>query len=138
MASIYKSVKLSVPAAAAWDIVERYTRVDVHVFSVVAKQWLEGPVRVCVGVDGTEARELNVTVDPEHMRASYTVPDLFESTFHHASMQVFDTGDGGCWFTWITDVLPGEFVTAHARMYEGLWADLVRVLETGQDAEWVR
>ena len=35
---------------------------------------------------------LNLTIDPEHMFASYTVPDVFDSTFHHASMRVFDMG----------------------------------------------
>ena len=136
MASIYRTARLNVPASAAWDVVDKYTRTDIHVFSVVAKQHMEGDWRICESPDGHVARELNITVDPEHMRASYTVPDLFESTFHHASMQVFDNGDGSSTLTWITDVLPDTFVEEHADLYDGLWSDLVQAVETGKDVDW--
>ena len=135
MAIIFKSANLKVSPAAAWDIVDRYTRNDVHVFSMVAKQRMEGPWRI-VSSGGFEYRELNITIDPEHMWASYTVPDLFGSTFHHASMRVFDSGDGGCRFEWVTDVDSDAFVVEQGDMYDALWADLVKVVETGQEAPW--
>ncbi len=91
MPIIFKSANLKVSAAAAWEVVERYMRNDVHVFSTAERQRMEGPWRIVTSA-GVEYRELNLTIDPEHMFASYTVPDVFDSTFHHASMRVFDRG----------------------------------------------
>jgi hypothetical protein len=132
---IFKSADLSVSPAAAWRIVDRYMSNDIHVFSTAEKQRMEGAWRI-VTSEGVEYRELNVTVDPEHMFASYTVPDVFGSNFHHASMRVFDTGDGGCRFEWITDVDSGTYAAEHADLYDVLWADLVKVVETGEEAPW--
>ena len=135
MPIIFKSANLKVSAAAAWEVVERYMRNDVHVFSTAERQRMEGPWRIVTSA-GVEYRELNLTIDPEHMFASYTVPNVFDSTFHHASMRVFDAGDGGCRFEWITDVDSDTYQVDHADLYDVLWADLVKVVETGQEAPW--
>ena len=135
MPIIFKSADLKVSPTVAWDIVDRYTRNEIHVFSTAEKQRLEGPWRI-VTSRGVEYRELNLTTDAKHMFASYTVPAVFGSTFHHASMRVFDTGDGGCRLEWITDVDSDTYVVEQAALYDLLWADLVKVVETGQETPW--
>ena len=111
-----KSANLSVSPDAAWNIVDRFMRADIRVFSFIKENRIEGPVRTVIS-EGLEQPELNITVDPEHMYASYA---LLESpfwkatnlTYHHGCMRVFDTGDGRCRFEWITDVaslrIPGR------------------------------
>jgi hypothetical protein len=77
MGTIYKSAEIDVPASKAWTFLERYTRSEVHVFSNCVSERQDGEYRVVNTVDGMEIWELNVAIDNEHMRASYTIAGLF-------------------------------------------------------------
>lgn len=139
MAIILKAANLSVTPAAAWDIVDRFMRADIRVFSFIKENRIEGPVRTVISdvAGGLEQPELNITIDPEHMYASYTVLEsaFWKATYHHGSMRVFDTGDGRCRFEWITDVAPDSWAAELGGEYmDILWSDLVKVLETGKEA----
>ena len=111
MAIILKSADLSVSPDAAWDIVDRFMRADIRVFSFIEENRIDGAVRTVVSAEGTlEQPELNITVDPEHMYASYTLlPRRSGMRLHHGCMRVLDTGDGHCRFEWITDVAPDSW-----------------------------
>jgi hypothetical protein len=128
MGMIYKSAYIDVPAAKAWTFLERYTRSEVHMFSNCVSERQEGEYRVVNTVDGMEIWELNVSVDNEHMRASYTIPDLLEVEHHHASMQVFDLGDGRCRVVWITDYRPHNWADEIAPFYDTLFAEMLEAI----------
>ncbi len=127
MASIYKSAELSISAKDAWNFIDKYTRSEVHVFSNSQRERREGDYRVVTDLEGKEFWELNVRVDPEHMRAAYTVPGLFGATFHAASMQIVDTGGPVCTLIWITD--PDSFATELDKFYVDLFDELVSAVE---------
>ena len=139
MAIILQSADLSVSPDAAWDIVDRFMRADIRVFSFIKENRIEGPVRTVIS-EGLEQPELNITIDPEHMYASYTLLEspFWKATYHHGCMRVFDTGDGRCRFEWITDVAPDSWAVelASGGYMDMLWSDLVKVLETGEEAPW--
>ena len=144
MASIYKTAQLSINAKEAWDFIDKYTRSEVHVFANSQRERQEhipadsptgrpaGFYRVVTDLEGVDFWELNVGVDPEHMRAAYTVPGLFGATFHAASMQIVDTGAPGCTLIWITDVLPDSFAAELDRFYVDLFDELVAAVEGRQ------
>lgn len=115
-------------------------RADIRVFSFIEENRIEDQLRTVISGGGNlEQPELNITIDPEHMYASYTLLEspFWDGThFHHASMRVLGAGDGHCRFEWITDLAPDS---AAAKIEEfidgyGLWSDLLRVLETGEEA----
>lgn len=139
MAIIFKSANLTVSPAAAWDVVDRFMRADIRVFSFIEENRIEGRVRTVIsGIGGgLEQPELNITIDPEHMYASYTMLESWhwKGTYHHGSMRVFDTRNGGCRFEWLTDIAPDSWAEELDGEYiDTLWSDLVKVLETGEDA----
>jgi len=139
VAIILKSAHLSVSPDAAWNIVERFMRADIRVFSFIEENRIEGSLRTVISGGGTlEQPELNITVDPDHRYASYALLEssYWGASYHHASMRVIDTGDGYCRFEWNTDVAPDAWA---AKLTDGgymdvLWSELVSVLETGQEA----
>jgi hypothetical protein len=125
MASIYHSARLDVPPGVAWDFLDRYTRSEVHVFSACVGERREGDSRVVTLADGTEVYERNVTVDPDRMRAVYTVPGLSGSEHHQAEMRVIEDADGGATLIWITDLLPDSLVHLMRDTYQVLFSELV-------------
>lgn len=139
MGIVIKSAQLSVSPDAAWDVVERFMRAEIRVFSFIEENRIEGPLRTVISRGGSlEQPELNITVDPEHRYASYTLLEssYWTGSFHHASMRVFDTGDGRCRFEWITDVAPDWWALEEfgGEYMDTLWSELVSVLETGAEA----
>ncbi|WP_369030302.1 hypothetical protein [Streptomyces adonidis] len=125
MSSIYRSAELDVSADTAWDFIERYTRSEVHVFSLCVAERQEGEYRVVALADGREIWERNVTVDPVHRRATYTVPGLNGAEHHHAEMRVEVDRHAGAHLIWVTDYLPHEIAEERAASYDALFAELV-------------
>ena len=139
MAVILRTAQLSVAPFAAWEIVDRFMRADIRVFSFIEENRIDGDLRTVVSGGGElEQPELNITIAPEHMYASYTLlgSRFWDGTYHHASMRVLDTGDGRCRFDWITDVAPDSAAAKISDFIDryGLWSDLLEVLETGKEA----
>lgn len=139
MTVLLKSAQLNVAPAAAWEVVDRFMRADIRVFSFIDENRIEGDLRTVVSGGGSlEQPELNITIDPEQMYASYTLLEssFFKSAFHYGSMRVIDTGDGGCRFDWTTDIAPESAAVQTHEFIEtyGLWTDLLKVLETGREA----
>ncbi|MFJ9127707.1 SRPBCC family protein [Streptomyces sp. NPDC102340] len=125
MSSVHRSAELDVSADVAWDFIERYTRSEVHVFSLCRSERQEGEYRVVTLRDGREIWERNVTVDPAHRRAAYTVPHLNGAEHHHAEMRVEVDRLGGVHLIWVTDYLPHEIADERAARYDDLFAELV-------------
>jgi hypothetical protein len=131
MGTIYHSRQLGLPAQDAWKFVEAYTRSERHIFSNCIAERQEGDYRVVTTADGQEIWELNVAVDNDHMRASYTIAGVQGAEHHHASMQVFDDGDGRCTLVWITDFRPHALADALRPVYDTLFDDLVAAVTVG-------
>lgn len=130
MATLYYASPLRVPAEVAWDFLDRYTRAEVHVFSACLSQRRDGDCRVVTLADGSEVRERNVTVDPEHMRAVYTVPGLWDAEHHQAEMRVERSTNGEAILVWCTDVLPDGLADRLEGMYAILFEELVHAVNS--------
>jgi hypothetical protein len=129
MASLHFSGPLSVPAEVAWDFIDRYTRAEVHVFSMCTDEWLEDDVRVVSLTDGTIVRERNVTIDPQRMRASYAIPGVYGAEHHHAEMRVNRAPGGAVELEWLTDYLPHGLIDGLYPTYERCFRELVEAIE---------
>jgi hypothetical protein len=128
VATVHFSAHLDVPADVAWDFIDRYSRSEVHVFSVCSGERQEGDTRVVVLADGSEVRERNVTVDAVRRRAVYTVPGLAGVEHHQAEMRVLEDPDGKVVLEWTTDVLPDSYADLLRDVYCSMFAELVAAL----------
>jgi hypothetical protein len=131
MATIYHAAPIQVPARVAWDFLERYSRSEVHVFSVCVDEYQDGDYRVVVLADGSEVRERNVSVDPERMRAVYTVPGL-GAEHHQAEMRLVVDGDQRIVLEWCTDVLPDAFAEQLRGTFEPMFQELLNAVNHHQ------
>lgn len=125
MGTIYRSAQLAVTADAAWDFLDRYTRAEVHVFSMCVSERQEGEFRVVTLADGQEVWERNVTVDPVRRRAAYTIPGHRGAEHHHAEMRIDVDQEGRVVLVWVTDYLPHRLAEERAASYDDLFAELV-------------
>ena len=123
------------PADTAWDFIERYTRSEVHVFSLCVAERQEGEYRVVTLADGQEVWERNVSVDPVRRRATYTVPGLNGAEHHQAEMRVEVDHRARARLIWVTDYLPHDIAEQRAASYDTLFAELVAAVNShGDDA----
>jgi len=129
MATIYRSATLSVSPDAAWDVLDRYTRSELHIFKNCASERQVDDYRVVVTLDGLELWERNITVDPERRRAVYTVPGIPGTEHHQAEMRIDVDPDGRAVLVWTTDLLPQDLAHGMSDMYDVLFVDLVAAVE---------
>jgi hypothetical protein len=130
LATVYLSGPLKVPADVAWDFIDRYTRAEVHIFSVCAGEHQDDDTRVVVLHDGSEVRERNVTVDDIRRRAVYTVPGLPGVEHHQAEMRVVEDPDGTVILEWSTDVLPDPYADALWEVYPSMFEEMVAAVNS--------
>lgn len=143
MAVMYFSKTIDVNADKAWPVIERYSRAESHLFEAAAGARMEEvtestPERpaglyrvVTVKATGDEIYELDIAVDNEHRRLSYTVPGLFGAVHHSASMQVLPIDDKTAELVYITDVLPDSFAAEFHDFYEANFNDLANAVVNG-------
>lgn len=129
MATIYRSARVDVPADVATDFLLAFADAEVHVFSVVKGERLEGDDRIITRFDGSELVEHNVTVDAARRRVVYTVPDLAEVTHHQAEMRVGVDATGAVTLVWTIDFLPHRLATERSDSYDQLFAELIAAME---------
>jgi Polyketide cyclase / dehydrase and lipid transport len=125
LATLFYSALLNVGASMAWDFIERYSRSEVHIFSVCVGERQEGDTRIVELADGSEVRERNVTVDAARMRAVYTVPGLPGVEHHQAEMRVVEEGDGTARLEWCTDVLPHDYADLLRDVYAPMFEEMI-------------
>lgn len=129
MGSLVYEGDLAVSAAAAWEVLERYTRSELHIFSACHSEHQVGDYRVVTNaVDGSQIWERNVTVDPIRRRAVYAIPEFPGAEHHHAEMRVTPGIGAGCVLTWTTDLLPDALVDALRPAYDVMFAELIRAV----------
>lgn len=123
MASAIFEVRLTVPAAVAWDAVRDFAAVHERLavgFVTHAAMDADGKARTVTFANGMVVRERLVSIDDDRRRLVYT-NELPGVEHHSASVRIheLDDGDrdgeqdgdreGGCRLEWITDVLPDAF-----------------------------
>ena len=108
MASITKRIVTAADPDVVWAALRDVGNSQVPFAPVVTAVGFDGEHRDVTLANGVVVRERIVAVDDEHRRLAYTAVDgLF--THHHSSFQV--TGDGNeTTVTWITDLLPDDYV----------------------------
>jgi uncharacterized protein YndB with AHSA1/START domain len=108
MATVSVEAVIDVPAGRVWEAVADVGAVHRRLLpGRVIDARMEGDVRVLTMPDGAEVRELVVAVDHAVRRVAYTVTEgqRLPLTYHHASFQVFESGERSR-LVWLTDVLP--------------------------------
>ena len=118
MASIHRSVELSVSAQSVWErLRDFYALHERLVPGFVTECRPEPGARVLTFFNGLVVRELLVGLDDQLQRLSYAV--VGEKFAHYgASAQVFAEGAERCRFVWITDVLPDAMAEPIGQMMD--------------------
>ena len=108
MATISKEFLIDAKAADVWDALADFGALHKRLVpGFVTACEFDGEARTITFSNGTAARELLVTSDPERRRLVYAIAG--ERVKHYsAAAQVFDDGKDGTRFTWTIDVLPNE------------------------------
>jgi hypothetical protein len=118
MASIQKSVEVEVGAEQAWAALRLVGDAHKLFAPVLADAQLDGDTRTARFANGMVVHERMLDIDDGTRRVAYTVLDGPGMTYHHASMQIVEAGQGRCRFVWITDFLPAEVGSAIAPLIE--------------------
>ena len=106
MASIRKQLTVDVSAEKAWAALRIVGEAGKLFAPVLTESRLDKDIRTVTFANGMVLREQMLDVDDETRRVAYTALDGPGMNYHHASMQIVDTGPGRCQFVWITDFLP--------------------------------
>jgi uncharacterized protein YndB with AHSA1/START domain len=134
MATVRVETLIDVPAHRVWDAVADVGAVHRRLLpGRVADARVEADTRILTMPDGSQIRELIISVDHVNRRMAYAVVEgqRLPVTYHHAAFQVFDDGDRSR-LVWLTDVLPHTVAAAvQARVERGI-AEIRQVLESDQ------
>ena len=106
MATLIEEVLVNAPASQVWSAVAAFGDIDTRLMpGYVAQSQLDGSVRTLTMADGMVLREQLIDCDHGRRRLAYTVENEHLS-HHNASLQVFETPEGGARLVWTVDVLP--------------------------------
>jgi hypothetical protein len=125
MACICKELQVGMPPRKLWERVKDVGNIS-RLFPnfIPASELGENNTRSCTLADGSKLTERIVTVDDELRRLAYTITQSpMPLTYHHASMQIFPSGDGSR-FVWISDFLPDDAAAVFGEALEAATQDL--------------
>lgn len=108
MASIHQQVAVGVDVQKAWQALRNVGNAHQLFAPVLTNSRLDGDTRTVTFANGMVLHERILDVDDRRHRVAYSALDAPGMTYHHASMELIDTGDGRCLFQWTTDFLPPE------------------------------
>jgi len=133
VATVRVEAVIEVPAQRVWEAVADVGAVHRRLLpGRVADARIEDDVRILTMPDGSQIRELIVSVDHDHRRLAYAVVQgqKLPLTYHHAAFEVLDEGAHSR-LVWSTDVLPHAMADAvRARTERGI-VEIKRVIEAG-------
>lgn len=108
VASIHKELIVDAPADYVWAALKDYGAVHLRLFpTILIDSVMEGDSRIVTFANGLVARERLVDLDDGRRRVAYSASGG-QLTYHHATMQVFDEGDGRSRLVWILDLQPED------------------------------
>ncbi|GAA2645720.1 SRPBCC family protein [Paractinoplanes durhamensis] len=123
MATVRAEALINLPAADVWAAIADVGAVHERLLpGRVASASIDGDIRILTMPDGSEIRELIISIDNEEQRLAYAVVggQKLPLTYHHATFQVFAEGQGSR-LVWLTDVLPHDMAPAvRARTERGI------------------
>ncbi len=132
MATVRAEAVIRVPAERVWDAIADVGAVHRRLLpGRVTDARIEDDTRVLTMPDGSEIRELIVSIDHHSRRLAYAVVEgqKLPVTYHHATFQVFDEGEHSR-LIWLTNVLPHAMAAAvQARTERGI-VEIKQVVET--------
>ena len=131
MASIYEELAVEVGADEAWAALRLVGEPHTLFAPVLVDGQLDGDTRTVTFANGMVVQERILDVDDKRRRLAYSAVNGPGMTYHHASMQVLETGPGRCVFVWITDFLPPEIAGNLAPLIEQGAKALKAKLEAG-------
>jgi hypothetical protein len=130
MASIHRTIELSVSAESVWDRLRDFYALHRRLVPGFVTECRPEPgARVITFFNGAVARELLVGSDEQLRRVCYAVAGG-TATHHSASAQVFAEGAARCRVLWISDVLPDEMAEPIGKMMDRGAAVMKATLET--------
>jgi hypothetical protein len=132
MASIHKQTIVEVDAATAWAALRQVGEAHTLFAPVLTAARLDGDTRTVTFANGMVVRERILDVDDERKRVAYAALDGPGMAYHHASMQIVESGARRCQFVWITDFLPAELAESLSPLIEQGAGALRRNLEARQ------
>lgn len=137
MATVVVQAVIDAPAHRVWEAIADVGAVHRRLLpGRVADARIEGDVRILTMPDGSQIRELIVSVDHHHRRLAYAVVEgqKLPLTYHHASFQVYDEGERSR-LVWSTDVLPHALAAAvQARTERGI-IEIKQVIESAASGQ---
>ena len=137
MASIIRETHIDASASDVWDAVRDFGAVDKRLVpGFVIESSLDGDTtRIVTFFNGRTAREVLVGVDDDSRRLAYSVTKgPLGATHHNSSAQIFDGGEHGSRFVWITDVLPDELAVSVGELMDRGIAVIKQTLESAGTA----
>jgi hypothetical protein len=133
VATVRVEMDIDVTSRHVWDAIADVGAVHQRLLpGRVVDARIEGDTRILTMPDGSQVRELIVSVDHSLRRMAYAVTEgqRLPLTYHHASFQVIERGDHSL-LVWLTDVLPDAMAEAvRARVERGI-VEIKQVLESG-------
>jgi uncharacterized protein YndB with AHSA1/START domain len=137
MATVRVEAVIGVPAQRVWEAIADVGAVHRRLLpGRVADARMEDDVRILTMPDGSEIRELIVSVDHGDRRLAYAVIEgqKLPLTYHHATFQVFGEAEGSR-LVWLTDVLPHAMAASvRARTERGI-LEIKNVIESAEADE---
>jgi uncharacterized protein YndB with AHSA1/START domain len=134
MATVRVEAVIDVSAQRVWEAIADVGAVHRRLLpGRVAGARIENDVRVLTMPDGSEIRELIISVDHHDRRLAYAVIEgqKLPLTYHHATFQVFLDGEQSR-LVWLTDVLPHAMAAAvQARTERGI-IEIKQVIESAE------
>jgi len=132
MASIRRQVAVDVDSTKLWNALRNVGDAHRLFGPVLAESRLQGDTRTATFGNGMVVHERILDVDDERRRVAYAVMDSRGLAYHHASMEVLDSGPGRCEFVWITDFFPPEASSNLAPLIEQGMTALKSNAESGR------
>jgi hypothetical protein len=134
VATVRVETEINVSSQRVWDAIADVGSVHKRLLpGRVVDARIEGDVRVLTMPDGSQVRELIISIDHSGRRMAYAVVggQRLPLTYHHASFQVIDEDDH-CRLIWLTDLLPHGMADAvQARVDRGI-LEIKQVLEAAE------
>jgi hypothetical protein len=131
--------EINVPAQQVWEAVADVGAVHRRLLpGRVLDARIEEDTRILTMLDGSQVRELIISIDHFGRRMAYAVTEgqRLPLTYHHAAFQVIDEGDRSR-LVWTTDLLPHTMAGAVRARVERSIVEIKQVLEAADPDDHV-
>jgi polyketide cyclase/dehydrase/lipid transport protein len=132
VATVHVEADINVSSQRVWDAIADVGAVHRRLLpGRVVDARIEDDTRILTMPDGSQIRELIISVDHSIRRMAYAVTEgqRLPLTYHHAAFQVVDHGDHSR-LVWLTDVLPHAMADAVRPRVERGIIEIKQVLES--------